>query len=232
MNKILAFIPARAGSKGVKNKNIKELAGKPLIAYTIEEAIKSNLFEDIIVSTDSEEIADIARHYGASTPFLRPKELATDYSPTIDAIFHCVDYMKNNEKEYDAIMLFQPTSPLRRVHHIKEAYELFLQKSADFVVSICECDHSPLWTNTIDLDLRMDNFLRDEIKNIRRQEFTQYYRLNGAIYIAKVRSLRKEKSFFGNNSYAYIMDKSSSIDIDTIDDLEFAEFIIEKKKKK
>ncbi|WP_432662694.1 acylneuraminate cytidylyltransferase family protein [Wukongibacter baidiensis] len=229
MSKILAFIPARSGSKGVKDKNIRELAGKPLIAYAIEEAIESKIFEDIILSTDSQEIADIARNHGASIPFLRPKELATDESPTIDAIFHCLDYLKGKGKKYDAIMLLQPTSPLRKFHHIREAYKLFNEKQADFTVSVCECDHSPLWTNTIDKDLKMDHFIRDEVKNVRRQDLSKYYRLNGAIYIAKVNRLTEERSFFGKNNYAYIMSKLSSVDIDTVEDFMYADFIIEKR---
>ncbi len=229
MDKTLAFIPARAGSKGVKDKNIKELAGKPLIAYTIEEAVRSNIFEDIIVSTDSTKIAEVARLYGANVPFLRPKELALDDSPTMDAIFHCLDYMINNGKKYDIIMLLQPTSPLRQWYHIKEAYELFNEKQADFVVSLCECEHSPLWTNTIDEDLRIDNFIRQEVKNVRRQDLATYYRLNGAVYVAKVDKLLEEKSFFGRNSYAYIMNKYSSVDIDSIEDFEFAEFVLNRR---
>lgn len=229
MDKTLAFIPARAGSKGVKDKNINELAGKPLIAYTIEEAAKSKIFEDIVVSTDSTKIAEVARLYGANVPFLRPKELALDDSPTMDAIFHCLDYMINNGKKYDIIMLLQPTSPLRQWYHIKEAYKLFNEKQADFVVSLCECEHSPLWTNTIDEDLRMDNFIRQEVKNVRRQDLATYYRLNGAVYVAKVDKLLEEKSFFGRNSYAYIMNKYSSVDIDSIEDFEFAEFVLNRR---
>ncbi len=229
MDKTLAFIPARAGSKGVKDKNIKELAGKPLIAYTIEEAAKSKIFEDIVVSTDSTKIAEVARLYGANVPFLRPKELALDDSPTMDAIFHCLDYMINNGEKHDVIMLLQPTSPLRQWYHIKEAYELFNEKQADFVVSLCECEHSPLWTNTIDGDLRMDNFIRQEVKNVRRQDLATYYRLNGAVYVAKVDKLLEEKSFFGRNSYAYIMNKYSSVDIDSIEDFEFAEFVLNRR---
>lgn len=229
MKKVLGLIPARAGSKGVKDKNIKLLRGKHLIAYTIEEAIKSNLFEDIIVSTDSEKIADISKKYGASVPFLRPKELAEDDSPTIDVIIHCIDFMKNACKEYDEIVLLQPTSPLRKAKHIKEAYNLFKEKEASFVVSMCKCEHLPLWTNTIGNDLNIDNFIREEIKNIRRQDLPQYYRLNGAIYVAKVHSLIRERSFFGKNSFAFIMDFKSSIDIDTIEDFELAEFYLRRK---
>lgn len=184
MRNVLGFIPARGGSKGVKDKNIKLLNGKPLISYTIEQAFESEIFEDIIVSTDSEKIAQISKKYGASVPFVRPKELAKDNSP------------------------------------------LFKEKKADFVVSICECEHSPLLTNTIGDDLNIDNFIKDEIKNRRRQDLPKHYRLNGAIYIAKVDKLLEDKSFFGKNNYAYIMDRKNSIDIDSIDDFKLAEFCL------
>lgn len=226
MSKILALIPARAGSKGVKNKNIRELAGKPLIAYTIMEAIKSNIFEDIIVSTDSEKIADIARKYGANVPFLRPKKFALDDSLTIDVIIHCFDFMRNIGKEYQEVILLQPTSPLRRAHHIKEAYQLFNNKNANFIISVCKCGHSPLWANIMDKDLKMDNFIREEVKNMRRQDLPQFYQINGALYLAKVDKLIEEKGFLGKNSYAYIMSRENSIDIDTEIDFRFCEIIM------
>ncbi|QTL97711.1 CMP-N-acetlyneuraminic acid synthetase [Iocasia frigidifontis] len=226
MSKILALIPARAGSKGVKSKNIRELAGKPLIAYTIMEAIKSNIFEDIIVSTDSEKIADIARKYGANVPFLRPKKFALDDSSTIDVIIHCFNFMRNIGKEYQEVILLQPTSPLRRAHHIKEAYQLFNSKNADFIISVCKCGHPPLWANTMDKDLKMDNFIRKEVKNMRRQDLPQFYQINGALYLAKVDKLIEEKGFLGKNSYAYIMSRENSIDIDTEIDFRFCEVIM------
>lgn len=226
MKRVLGFIPARGGSKGVKDKNIRSLNGKPLIAYTIEEALKSDIFEDVIVSTDSQKIAQISKQYGANVPFLRPNEFAKDNSPTIDAVIHCIDFIKDVGKEYNEIILLQPTSPLRKARHIKEAYNLFNEKKASFVISMCECEHSPLWANTVGEDLNIDNFIKEEIKNQRRQDLPTYYRINGSIYIAKVYKLLQEKSFFGKDSYAYIMDRRNSVDIDTIYDFKLAEIYL------
>lgn len=225
--KILAFIPARGGSKGVKNKNIKLMNGKPLIEYTIQSAIKSDLFEDIIVSTDSIDIANISKKLGASVPFIRPDELSTDNAITIDAIEHCINYMKDKfNKKYDLIIVLQPTSPLRTYNNIVDAYNLYKKKKADFVVSVCECDHSPLWCNTLDNSLCLENFISEDIKHTRRQDLPIYYRINGAIYIGKVSKVLEKRGFYGSKSYAYIMDRESSVDIDNHLDFLIAESIM------
>ena len=225
--KVLAFIPARGGSKGVKNKNIKPLEGKPLIAYTIEAAKETGIFEDIIVSTDSEKIAAIAKEQGAYVPFLRPQELAQDNSTTIDAIKHLIQTMKEEfGKTYDSIIVLQPTSPLRSAKHIKEGYQIYKDKNANFVVSVCECEHSPLWTNTLDEEGRMDKFLSDEVKNKNRQDIPVYYRLNGALYIGKVDEVINNNGFYGKNSFSYIMEKDYSVDIDSELDFKIAEVLM------
>lgn len=226
---MLGIIPARLGSKGVKNKNIRILGDKPLIAYTIEEAIKSNIFEDIIVSTEDDKIANISLKYGAQVPFIRPKDLANDNSKTIDVIKHSINFMKDEGKEYNEVMILQPTSPFREAIHIIEAYKLFFKKDANFVLSVCKCSHSPLWMNKIDSGLRMDNFIKNEVKNLRRQELEPYYEINGAIYIAKINELFKENALIGKKSYAYIMTREDSIDIDTELDFKFCEFLVSKK---
>lgn len=231
--RILAFIPARGGSKGVKNKNIRIINDKPLIGYTIDAAKRASIFEDIIVSTDSQEISDVAEEYGAYIPFLRPKELATDNSATIDVIKHLIQTMKEvYNKEYDIIIVLQPTSPLRTEQHIKDAYNRFKDKQATYLVSVCECEHSPLWTNTLNFEGRMDDFLREDVKNKNRQDLPVYYRLNGALYIGKVESVIKNRGFMGENCYSYIMDNNSSVDIDSELDLKIAEVLIANKKSK
>lgn len=232
MNKrILAFIPARGGSKGVKNKNIRIINGKPLIAYTIEAAKGVKLFEDIIVSTDSEDIAYVSKKYGADVPFLRPSYLADDNSAVIDTIIYLINEMKNKfNKEYDIIVVLQPTSPLRCEKHIREGINKFIEKNADFLVSVCECEHSPLWCNTLDSEGRMDYFIKEEIKNKNRQELPKYYRLNGALYIGKVESVINNRGFIGKNSYSYIMSNESSIDIDSELDLRIAEVFLKLEK--
>lgn len=218
----LAIIPARGGSKRLPRKNILDLAGKPLIAWTIEAALKSKYINKVVVSSDNAEILAIAQKCGAEI-IKRPDELARDTTTTFETVKHAVE----NLEEYDYIMLLQPTSPIRNADHIDEAIELLLAKEADAVVSVCEMDHSPLWSNTLPDDRSMNRFLRDDVLNKRSQDLEKYYRLNGAIYICKTDKLLAEKSFFLNeNIYAYVMDKKSSIDIDEGIDFKIAEFFI------
>jgi len=206
----LSIIPARGGSKRLPRKNILDLNGKPLIAYTIEAGLKSKYIDKVIVSSDDEEIFDISQKYGALI-IKRPDELANDTATTFDAIKHAI----SNTDRFDYIVLLQPTSPLRNEKYIDEAIELLEQKNADAIVSVCEMDHSPLWSNTLDDSLSMNEFLRDEVLNKRSQDLEKYYRLNGAIYICKTDKLLEGESFFlKKNIFAYIMDRKSSVDID------------------
>lgn len=221
----LGVITARSGSKGIRDKNIRELSGKPLIAYTIETALKCQYIDRVMVSTDSDIYADISRKYGAEVPFLRSDKTATDTAASIDVLLEVLDKYEKEGQSFDNVVLLQPTSPLRTYKNLDEAFRLFYNKNADSVVSVCECEHSPLWSNTLPNDLNMFKF----IKNYhRRQEQEKYYRLNGAIYISKVDVLRQIQSFYGEKSYAYIMERNESIDIDTKQDFEFAEFLINK----
>lgn len=222
-NKILGIIPARGESKGLRDKNIKELAGKPLIAWTIEEVNRCDIIDKTIISTDSEKIADIAKRYGGDVPFIRPKKLATDNTKGIDVIFHAVSLY---EKEFDIIAVFQPTSPLRKLKNIKEAFKLLADKNAQAVISVCKSDHSLLWMNTLPEDGNMKDFISNEIENKNRQEIDNYYRLNGAIYISYIPYFKKNRGFYGSRTYAYIMPKVNSVDIDDIIDFKFAEFLI------
>ena len=219
----LAIIPARGGSKRLPNKNILDLAGKPLIAYAIEAAKKSKYIDEIIVSSDSDEILEIVKEYNIKT-IKRPDYLASDTAKTIDVIKHVIEIMN---KKYDYIVLLQPTSPLRNEKHIDEAIELLNIKNANAIVSVCEMDHSPLWSNTLPSNLSMEGFIREEIKNKRSQELEKYYRINGAIYICKTDELLKQNTLFlDKNIFAYIMDRKSSIDIDDEIDFKLAEVLM------
>lgn len=224
-SRILAIIPARSGSKGLKDKNIKILNGKPLIAYTIEATMKSEIFNDIVVSTDSQKYADIAVNCGASVPFIRSKNLSMDNSSTNDVIEETLNKLKRLGKEYDNFMLLQPTSPLRDESDIIGAFDLFTQKDANSVVSMCECEHSPVLSRQLEDGNCLDGFLSNLNKS-RRQDLGTYYRLNGAIYISKVDYFFKYRDLYKENSYAYIMDKEKSIDIDDIFDFKLAEFLM------
>ncbi len=218
----LAIITARGGSKRLPRKNVLDLCGKPLIAYSIEAGLKSKYISKVVVSSDDEEILQISQNFGANI-IKRPKELASDTATTFDAIKHTIDSLE----KFDYIVLLQPTSPLRSEKHINEAIELLEEKNADAIVSVCEMEHSPLWSNTLPQDGSMKNFLKDEVINKRGQDLEKYYRLNGAIYICQIKKLLESKSFFlRENIFAYIMDKKYSIDIDEeIDFLRAKEYI-------
>ncbi|WP_300386274.1 acylneuraminate cytidylyltransferase family protein [Clostridium sp.] len=224
--KNIAIIPARSGSKGLKDKNIKLLKGKPLIAYTIEEARESNLFDEIFVSTDSEEYAEVARSFGASVPFLRNKELSSDTASSWDVIKDSLINYKKLGKEFDTVTLLQPTSPLRKAEDIRKAYEKMKTKNANSIVSVCEVDHSPLWCNTLPDDNSLEKFLNNDLIKKPRQKLDTYYRINGAIYIVKTNYLISCGNIYDNKCYAIIMKKENSIDIDDELDFKIAEALI------
>lgn len=224
--KILALIPARGGSKGLPRKNVRLLAGKPLIAWTIEAALNCACFARVIVSTDDTEIADISKSYGAEAPFQRPLELAGDQAKSIDVAIQAIKWFEERGEYFDLIALLQPTSPLRNTSDIQNALSLFNLKKAGAVVSVCECEHSPLWMNTIGEDLSMRDFLVKSALNQNRQVLEQYYRLNGAVYLADIQYLSTNYGFFGPRTYAYIMPQERSVDIDSELDLKFVEFLL------
>lgn len=223
---VLGVIPARAGSKGLPGKNIRLLAGKPLLAYTVEAARKSGVFDFLLVSTDGEEIARAAREAGAEVPFLRPPELATDTAKGIDVLHHAMQWLEERGRRFDLVMYLQPTSPLRSCEDIVGACCLLVERNADAVVSVCEAEHHPWWTNTLPPDLCMKDFLSQEIIGRQRQELPVFYRLNGAIYLAQWGFVRHRDSWFGPRTYAYVMPRERSVDIDEEIDLRFAEALI------
>lgn len=225
---ILAIIPARGGSKGIPRKNIKSLAGKPMIAWSIEAGKKSKYIDRIIVSTEDEEIRDISLDYGADVPFLRPKELAQDNTSSVDTIVDAIMKLKDIDKlEYDFILLLQPTSPLRNENQIDESIELLINNLDKFnaLISVTELEHPVFWNRTVDDSGRLKSFMEyDKSKNYRRQDFMKTYRLNGAIYLIKTDEFLKCRSFETKDTLSYVMDRKSSIDVDCIEDLELAEY--------
>lgn len=224
--KNLAIIPARSGSKGLKDKNIKLLNGKPLMAYTIEAAIQSKMFDEVMVSTDSEEYADIAKKYGAKVPFMRSSELSNDTASSWDVVRDILDKYKEAGKEFDTIALLQPTSPLRTAKDIVEGYTIMNDKSANSVIGVCEVDHSPLWMNILPVDNSMHDFINPHILELPRQKLEKYYRINGALYIIRTDFLLNNKNIYNEKSYALIFDKEKSIDIDDEYDFIVTETII------
>lgn len=223
--KFLAIIPARSGSKGIKNKNIKLLNNKPLMAYTVEAAKKSEVFNDIIVSTDSEEYKIIAEQYGAKVPFLRDISLSGDFSKTEDVIVDTIINLEKMGKKYDYFVLLQPTSPLRNFKHIKEAIDLILDENLNSVISVCEVDHPLQICNTLKENKSMYKFISKNNDTL-RQNMEKSYRVNGAIYIMKVNEYLKSRNFYGEKSKAYIMERKFSVDIDDEIDFLLAEAIM------
>ena len=220
--KTIAIIPARSGSKGLKDKNIKLLNNKPLIAYTIDEAKNSGLFDEIIVSTDSKKYADIAKRYGANVPFLRSNKNSNDYASSWDVVREVLSKL---ETKYDIVVLLQPTSPLRTSQDIINAFKLFIKKDADTLFSVAETSHSMFWCNTLDKNLSAKNFI-DKKYQVPRQQLPKSYTINGAIYIVKTNKL-DNLDMYGSNSYVYIMDKEHSIDIDCELDFKIAEAVLQ-----
>ena len=222
--RVIALIPARGGSKRLPQKNILPLAGKPLIGWTIEAAKQSSYIDRIIVSTDDSTIADISLLFSAEVPELRPNFLATDEAKTEDVVLHILDKFIEDE---EILIILQPTSPLRTSKHIDESLEFFNKKSADAIISVCQCEHSPLWTNTLPENLSMNNFI-DKINNVRSQELPNYYRLNGAIYCYSIKEIiSQNKLFYNDNTFAYIMEKEHSIDVDDSLDFKYCQFFLE-----
>ncbi len=222
VKKIPAIIPARGGSKGLLNKNILILNGKPMIAWTIEAALKSEYISDVIISTDSMEIAEISKQFGGSIPFMRPDYLATDNALAIDAYLYTIENMGQSIEDF---IILQPTSPLRNEKHIDEAIKLFYSKNADSVLSFYENPHPYNWNRTIN-DGGVLEPIDGSVVIQNRQDFKKTYLPNGAISILKYSQLKTFRTYYFSKTYPYLMDKRESIDIDDQFDFEFAEFIM------
>lgn len=224
--KNLAVITARSGSKGLKDKNIKLLHGKPLMAYTIEAALASELFEEVYVSTDSERYADIARACGASVPFLRQASNATDTASSWDTVAEALERYRQMGREFDTVCLLQPTSPLRTAEDICGGYALLEQKKGKAVIGVTEMDHSPLWCGTLTENRDLYHFIPEEIFAKPRQSLPVYYRINGALYILRSEDVCSKPSLYEKDCYAYVMPKERSVDIDDEMDFGLAEYMM------
>lgn len=226
--RILAIIPARGGSKRLPGKNILPLCGKPLIAWTIEAAINSKYIDNVIVSTDDTAIAAVAQTFGANVPFIRPQSLSGDTARSIDVVLHAIDFMEQKGAVYNQVILLQPTSPLRDEDDIDAAIAYYFQRRAKAVVGVCENEHNPIWSNTLNETCEMNHFIPSHYNNARSQDLPIYYRINGAFYMVDISVLRKELTFFlENNIYAYIMAQEHSVDIDTRIDFITAETLLQ-----
>ncbi len=221
---MIAIIPARGGSKGLPGKNIKLLNGIPLIAHTINAALKSKAVTRVFVNTDDEEIAAIAKEYGAEVPFLRPIHLASDTARAIDVYAHFINkYHELYNIHLQSFIVLQPTSPLRSSIDIDAAITLFSTKNADSVISFCQEHHPVKWHKYITEDYKITPIFEDTLNN-RQLEKPSFYP-NGAIYVFNTNIL-KANTYYTENTYAYIMDRSKSIDIDFLEDFQYAEFLL------
>ncbi|MDD4496920.1 MAG: acylneuraminate cytidylyltransferase family protein [Methanosarcinaceae archaeon] len=223
--KIIAIIPARGGSKGIPRKNIQMLAGLPLIAHTIKEALQSQYVDTVVVSTEDQEIANISKRYGSEI-VERPEKIAKDDSPTIDAILHVLRNYEAKNKKYDVVVLLQPTSPLKSSFDIDTAIELFIRNDCDSLISVCETTHTPYWCYNIKESYLNPIFDKESQK--RRQDLPETYRPNGAIFIAYTEIIKNKKDFVTKKTIPYIMSIERSIDIDTEFDLLFANYLMGK----
>ena len=232
---VVAVVPARSGSKGLIGKNIIDLKGKPLIAYTAEAALGVAQIDRLILSTDSEEIAEIGKSYGMEVPFLRPRNLATDTSPTVETIDHVVRYLEETEGyPVELIVTLQPTSPLRTPNHIYQSLALIENDmTLDSVITVTEVGHPPFWmlrkSGTLLIPFINDNI---DYSKIRRQDLETIYQPNGAVYVTRRSLLRENEvlfsSFINGNTGFVVMDTISSIDIDSEADLIMAEMALSK----
>lgn len=225
---ILGIILARGGSKRIPQKNIVPVNGKPLLAYTCEAALGSSLLTRTILSTDDEAIAAVGRTCGVDAPFLRPKELARDETPSMDAVRHVLSELERREAyKPPIVVVLQPTSPLRTSTHIDDALSLFLETSPDSVVSVTAMPyaHGP------QMSMRIESGKLVPAPESRiPQERVMFYALNGAVYVLKTDNVRSGGNVFGADSRALVMDPESSLDIDTPVDLACAEFLLRGRK--
>lgn len=224
---VLGLITARGASKSVPGKNLVNLAGKPLIAWTIEAAIKSKVLHRIIVSTDDASIAEISRRWNAEVPFMRPSCLAEDDSSHISVVQHAIKWMEEHEQYTpDFVMLLQPTSPLRTPEDITAALSVMLEKNADAVISVCEASRHPIKMFKLHNDETLARYVDSDVKYPRRQVLPKVYEENGAIYLNSRESIMREHTFFPVRTYPYIMPGERSLDIDTPWDIHLAELIM------
>lgn len=223
----------RGGSKGVPNKNLRELNGKPLMAYTIEQALESGLFKHVVVSTDSEHIAETARQFGAEAWFLRPAELATDEAPKLPVIRHALmEAEKYYAESFDVVVDLDATSPLRLVEDITRAYELFNAENADILITACEARKNPYFNMVERVNGRIQKVKQLYPQPVRRQDAPKVYDMNASIYIWKRDVLLNHDTLFMDKTSLYVMPEDRSIDIDTELDWMFVEYIFKQSMKK
>lgn len=224
--KVVCVIPARGGSKGVPRKNIKQLAGKPLIAYTIEQALESQYIDRVIVSTEDMEIAEISKEYGAEVPFMRPDALSGDQVATVDVLIHAISWLEKEDKfNFDILVLLHTTTPLRAVEDIDACIEMLNDTKADNIFSVTEAHRNPYF-NMVEITTNGKVQLSKEGSFSSRQSAPKVYDMNSSIYIWWKDVLKREMKIFLDNSKIYIMSKERSIDIDNELDFKMCQMLL------
>lgn len=223
----LAVIPARGGSKRVPGKNIQPVGGRPLIAWTIEAARSAPGITRIVVSTDSVEIADVAKHYGAEVPMLRPSSLARDETPGVEPVVHAVEWLDEHEHyRPDCVVLLQPTSPLRTAGDVEAALALMWHRASGSVVSVCPASHPSSWLKRVSDDGRLLDMDGDRVRPPADDDVPPLYVLNGSLYIVRYETLMARRSFYDERTYAYLMPIERSLDVDSPWDLHVADLVL------
>ena len=227
---VYALIPARGGSKRLPKKNILPLCGKPLIIYSIECALRSPYIDCVIVSTDCEDIAKIAKDNKADVPFLRPAALSTSDATSEDVVKHALSFLKSENAYPDILIVLQPTSPLRTTEDVNRSIELFIEKNASCIKSVYKSNKSPLWYKNLDEEGKLYDYISEmpEYKSLR--DITNVFLLNGAIYIFNSDDFLFNKDKLDHNSYAYVMTQDKSVDIDNEIDFIMAELLLKRVK--
>lgn len=219
---VLAVVPARGGSKGVYKKNLRNLGGKPLIAWTIEESKKSRYIDRLILSSEDAEIIQVAKQYNCEVPFVRPLELARDDTPGIEPVLHSISVVSG----YEYIVVLQPTSPFRQACDIDGCIENCIEKKANACVSIVEVSKNPYWMYSLDDHKKIVPLFPNHKVYLRRQDLPKIYALNGAVYFAKTDFLISKRTFLSDETIGYIMPPLRSVDIDTEMDLSFCSYLL------
>jgi CMP-N-acetylneuraminic acid synthetase len=223
---ILTIIPARGGSKRIYKKNIRPLAGIPLIGWTIEAALRARIPQRVIVSTDDANIAQVSKSFGAEVPFMRPAEIASDTATSIEVVLHALEWWVSAENTTpDMIMLLQPTSPLRTTGDIEAAFDLYQDKTAEAVVSVCDIQHPITWVKKIGSHGELLHWQANR-QTLPGEEGERLCRLNGALYLIAYKTLLRERTFIPTRTFAYVMPPDRSIDIDTPWEFRLAELVL------
>lgn len=228
--KVLGLIPARGGSKGILRKNIQMVASQPLMAWTAIEAKKATKLDRLVISTDAEEFAVVAKQHNIEVPFLRPTELAQDRTPSEAVAVHMLRWLEEHENyKPDYLLYLQPTSPLRTANDIDASIAIAQDKNADAVLSVSSVVRHPYFMKTVGADGRLEHFMEQKRPVPQRQELSPLYALNGAIFLIRREVMLQRQDWYGDKNYAYVMEAERSLEIDTPWELKLADLILREK---